>query len=80
MDPDFMDLPDEFFRRLTRLRGGCRCSDPDAHPPCWACTSEMTDAEANEILSGFAEELPMKEVLRMQTILIENDYDGTIEV
>lgn len=74
-----MDLPDVFFSRLLKIRGGCRCGDPGAHPPCSPCEDVMTDAEANEILSELALELPVTEVLRIQTILIEHDYDGTIE-
>lgn len=74
-----MDIPEEFYTRLVKIRGGCGCSNPNSSPPCWACTSEMTNIEANEILSELATELPVIETLRIQTILIENDYDGTIE-
>lgn len=74
-----MDLPDEFYTRLIAIRGGCSCMNPNSSPPCLACTDPMTDPEANEILSDLAEHLPRREALRLQTILIENGYDGTIE-
>lgn len=80
-----MDLPDDFYTRLLRIRGGCRCGDPGAHPPCRPCEDPMSNEEANEILSELAVELPellgsagVVEVLRLQTLLIEHDYDGTI--
>lgn len=74
-----MDLPDDFYVRLMTLRGGCACGNPGMTPPCPACETPMTDQEANAILSSLADELPVTEVLRIQTVLIENDYDGTIK-
>ena len=73
-----MDLPDTFFERMLRIRGGCRCSNPNTYPPCNSCTDGLTDAEANKILSELALELPVTETLRIQTMLIESGYDGTI--
>lgn len=75
-----LDLPDIFFERLNDLRGGCRCGHPDVSPPCWVCETVMDDQEANAILSELAQELPLTQVLDMQRELIENDYDGTIDV
>lgn len=34
---------------LLELRGGCRCQDPGAAPPCSNCTNEITYEEAEHI-------------------------------
>lgn len=80
-----MDLPDDFYTRLLRIRGGCQCSNPITSLPCAPCEDVMTNDEANQILSELAVELPellgsagVVEVLRLQTLLIEHDFDGTI--
>lgn len=41
--------PDEFRTKLMEHRGGCRCCDPGAHPPCSNCTRELTYEEVVDL-------------------------------
>lgn len=40
---------DEVHEAILKLRGGCRCSWPNAHPPCSVCETPVTDDELLEI-------------------------------
>ncbi|MEY2873051.1 MAG: hypothetical protein RLZZ373_422, partial [Pseudomonadota bacterium] len=52
------ELTDEEFDDLLKMRGGCRCSWPNVSAPCHACTDEITDAEAEELLEWHMEQAP----------------------
>ena len=39
------DYPEIFRKKLMEHRGGCRCCDPGAHPPCHNCTKELSYEE-----------------------------------
>ena len=50
------DMPKPFriddydvITKVIKLRGGCRCQDPGAMPPCFNCTEPITDDELLEI-------------------------------
>ena len=43
--PKFFELGDDTVMAVIKYRGGCRCQDPGAHPPCSNCTREITDDE-----------------------------------
>lgn len=43
------DWPDEFRTKLIEHRGGCRCCDPGAHPPCNNCTKELSYDEVVDL-------------------------------
>ena len=50
------DMPKPFriddydvITKVIKLRGGCRCQDPGAMPPCFNCTAPITDDELLEI-------------------------------
>lgn len=73
-----VDLPDDFYKRLVEHRGGCRCTWPDAHPPCGACTNEMSDAEATEVLQSFIGEKSNQWLIDVQTALLEDDYTAEL--
>ncbi len=47
------DLTDCERDSLLDMRGGCRCSWPTVAAPCGACTGEINDAEAEELLEEF---------------------------
>jgi len=49
MDDDLLDAD---LRRLLDMRGGCGCGWPNAMPPCGACSSPITEDEA-EYLAEF---------------------------
>lgn len=38
---------EDMYRRLLDLRGGCNC--PAGWPPCFACSSPLTESEAEEL-------------------------------
>jgi len=44
------ELTDAEHRELTQARGGCRCQDPGAMPPCGVCT----EPPSLEEIEGFA--------------------------
>lgn len=43
--PKLFELSDDTVMAVIKYRGGCRCQDPGAHPPCSNCTREITDDE-----------------------------------
>jgi len=43
------ELTDAQLEALMKHRGGCRCQDPGARPPCGVCTDPCTVEEAEEL-------------------------------
>ena len=43
--PKLFELSDDIAMAVIKYRGGCRCLDPGARPPCSNCTREITDDE-----------------------------------
>ena len=61
---------------LLDNRGGCRCQDPNASPPCNNCTSPITDSEASEMLSGWIGIVPKVVILDLLQQLIDDGHDN----
>ncbi|MCY1208386.1 hypothetical protein D3C71_1658330 [compost metagenome] len=40
-----IELTDDEHRELRQARGGCRCQDPGAMPPCSTCTTPLSIEE-----------------------------------
>jgi hypothetical protein len=47
---------DEFRDRLMAIRGGCRCQDPGAMPPCSACSTSANTSELEQIREEWEDE------------------------
>lgn len=45
------DPTDDEMQYIIKLRGGCRCSWPNAAPPCSICSTEYSEEEAAEALA-----------------------------
>jgi hypothetical protein len=44
------ELSDIIYDYIRSARGGCRCQDPGAYPPCNNCTREETIDEVEEAI------------------------------
>jgi len=49
MTPQDYEPTDDDYLRLFALRGGCRCQVPNASPPCRACSTPITQSEAEAL-------------------------------
>jgi hypothetical protein len=83
-DPN--DLPDRMQEIILRNRGGCRCADPGAHPPCWACTEPATAEEVMDAEVEWIEErqeraamIRAAEERDLQAIIEADDADARAE-
>ena len=50
------DPTEDEMQYVSKLRGGCRCSWPNAAPPCSICTTEYSEEEAAEALAECSQE------------------------
>jgi len=48
-EADYEIQGDTALGLLRDIRGGCRCRDPNAHPPCGVCTTPATNDEIDSI-------------------------------
>lgn len=49
------DPTEDEMQYIIKMRGGCRCSWPNAAPPCSICTTEYSEEEAAEALAECSE-------------------------
>lgn len=66
---------DDLGYAILSNRGGCRCSDPGAHPPCWNCESPWKLFEVMDGLFTLQDGgLPEANMLELQAELVKEGY------